>query len=145
MLETYKSLPGRGKKISSLSMVSFTYFVALALLCATTVSAFPATASLAGLSRDEADAAIASLKPARRQPPPGPLAFSGTKLIYDSKHPYKAPGRGDVRGPCPALNALASHGVRTVFLCAACFNLQFIHHSISITTVLLPLQTLLGR
>jgi hypothetical protein len=96
-------------------MVGFVYFVTLALVCASSVTAFPAYQSLAGLSRDEVDAAMANLKPARPSPPPGPLAFSGTKLVNDAQHPYRAPGRNDIRGPCPALNALASHGVRRIF------------------------------
>ncbi|KAH6897713.1 Chloroperoxidase [Coprinopsis sp. MPI-PUGE-AT-0042] len=41
---------------------------------------------------------------------PGPLNFSGTKLVNDADHPFIAPGPGDLRGPCPALNTLANHG-----------------------------------
>jgi Peroxidase, family 2 len=42
---------------------------------------------------------------------PGPLEFTGTKLVHDAMHPYIAPGEGDQRGPCPGLNVLANHGV----------------------------------
>ncbi|EKM77850.1 hypothetical protein AGABI1DRAFT_76879 [Agaricus bisporus var. burnettii JB137-S8] len=91
-------------------MVCFTYFVTLALAYAGVVSAFPTHASLAGLSRDEVDRALASLEQATPTPPPGPLSDSGTKLVNDDLHPYIAPGENDIRGPCPALNALASHG-----------------------------------
>jgi hypothetical protein len=31
-------------------------------------------------------------------------------LSLDAAHPYKAPGPGDTRGPCPAMNTLANHG-----------------------------------
>ncbi|TFK21085.1 Cloroperoxidase, partial [Coprinopsis marcescibilis] len=42
--------------------------------------------------------------------PPGPLRFAGTKLVDDREHPFRPPGPGDVRGPCPGLNTLANHG-----------------------------------
>lgn len=48
------------------------------------------------------------------EPPPGPLVFNGTKLVNDEDHPWMPPAEGDVRGPCPGLNTLASHGVRLV-------------------------------
>jgi hypothetical protein len=98
-------------------MVGFVYFVTLALVYATTVTAFPAYQSLAGLSREELDGAVSSLKlgPVSPPPPPGPLVVNGTKLVDDPAHPFRAPGKNDLRGPCPALNALASHGVRIVF------------------------------
>jgi hypothetical protein len=44
-------------------------------------------------------------------PPPGPPKFTGTKLVNDRRHPWKPVKAGDIRGPCPALNALANHGV----------------------------------
>ncbi|KAJ2914363.1 heme-thiolate peroxidase, partial [Candolleomyces efflorescens] len=43
-------------------------------------------------------------------PPPGPPTFTGTKLVNDADHPWQPLRPGDVRGPCPALNVLASHG-----------------------------------
>lgn len=127
------------KSLRYLAMVCFTYFVTLALAYAGVVSAFPAHASLAGLSRDEVDRVLASLEQATPSPPPGPLSDSGTKLVNDDLHPYKAPGEDDIRGPCPALNALASHGVRIIFR-EIFFDLQFNCRSISIATVLLTLQ-----
>ncbi|KAJ2915557.1 heme-thiolate peroxidase, partial [Candolleomyces efflorescens] len=42
--------------------------------------------------------------------PPGPLAFDGLKLVNDRAHPWRPLRKGDVRGPCPGLNTLASHG-----------------------------------
>ena len=44
-------------------------------------------------------------------PPPGPPSFTGTKLVNDRDHPWRPLRDGDVRGPCPGLNTLASHGV----------------------------------
>lgn len=42
---------------------------------------------------------------------PTPLPDGNTlKQIPDAAHPYKAPGPGDTRGPCPAMNTLANHG-----------------------------------
>jgi len=39
------------------------------------------------------------------------LTATGHALAYSSKtNPYVAPGPGDVRSPCPGLNALANHG-----------------------------------
>ncbi|RXW25115.1 heme-thiolate peroxidase [Candolleomyces aberdarensis] len=43
-------------------------------------------------------------------PPPGPPSFTGLKLVNDRDHPWKPLRKGDVRGPCPGLNTLASHG-----------------------------------
>ncbi|KAH8806895.1 Chloroperoxidase [Flagelloscypha sp. PMI_526] len=41
---------------------------------------------------------------------PPKQAYTGIKQIPDKKHPYKAPGPNDLRGPCPGLNTLANHG-----------------------------------
>ncbi|KAJ2914351.1 heme-thiolate peroxidase, partial [Candolleomyces efflorescens] len=43
-------------------------------------------------------------------PPPGPPAYTGIKLVNDADHPWEPLRPGDERGPCPALNTLASHG-----------------------------------
>ena len=45
-------------------------------------------------------------------PPPGPPAYTGIKLVNDADHSWEPLRPGDERGPCPALNTLASHGVR---------------------------------
>ncbi|KAF9443253.1 aromatic peroxygenase precursor [Macrolepiota fuliginosa MF-IS2] len=91
-------------------MVSFVNFVSLALILASTASAFPAYGSLAGLTREELDAVLPSLDFKLPAPPPPPLNYTGIKLINDAAHPWKAPGPDDIRGPCPGLNTLANHG-----------------------------------
>lgn len=51
-------------------------------------------------------------------PPPAPI-FTGPKLVNDAAHPWEPLRSGDIRGPCPGLNTLASHGVR------ACLSSRF--------------------
>ncbi|KDR68079.1 hypothetical protein GALMADRAFT_146570 [Galerina marginata CBS 339.88] len=75
-----------------------------------TATAFPQYESLAGLSREELDSVVPTLQYRPPQPPPGPLADDSTKLINDAAHPHLPLKAGDIRGPCPALNTLASHG-----------------------------------
>ena len=82
-----------------------------------TATAFPAYESLAGLPRDQLDAVVANTKYMRPPPPPGPLADDSSKLVHDAAHPYQDLKPGDQRGPCPALNTLASHGVRIPSRC----------------------------
>ncbi|TFK34379.1 Chloroperoxidase [Crucibulum laeve] len=74
------------------------------------VTAFPAYGSLAGYSREELDQIIPTLKAQSPTPPPGPLNDTSTKLVNDKDHPWKPLRKGDIRGPCPGLNTLASHG-----------------------------------
>lgn len=88
--------------------------IGLLLSFSTWATAFPAYQSLAGLSGEEVDLFIrqsGSLPGA--QPAPGPLSDTSSKLVNDADHPFIAPGPNDVRGPCPGLNTLASHGVST--------------------------------
>ncbi|KDR84365.1 hypothetical protein GALMADRAFT_54851 [Galerina marginata CBS 339.88] len=88
---------------------SLTIYTLLALsICA--ANAFPQYQSLAGLTRDELDAVVPTLQYSPPQKPPGPLADDSTKLINDAAHPHLPLKPGDIRGPCPALNTLASHG-----------------------------------
>ena len=75
------------------------------------VTAFPAYGSLAGLSAEERDLIIPTLHARRAEPPPGPLNDTSAKLVNDKDHPWKPLRPGDMRGPCPGLNTLASHGV----------------------------------
>ncbi|KAF8888466.1 heme-thiolate peroxidase [Gymnopilus junonius] len=88
---------------------SLTVYALLALrIC--TVSAFPAYQSLAGLTRDQLDTVVPTLAYSPPQPLPGPLKDDSSILVYDAAHPYQPLRPGDQRGPCPALNTLASHG-----------------------------------
>ncbi|KAF9453302.1 Cloroperoxidase [Macrolepiota fuliginosa MF-IS2] len=91
-------------------MVSFVNLIALAIALASPATAFPAHASLAGLPRDVLERIIPTLQLRQPGSPPGPLRFNGTKLVNDQQHPWKPPQDGDIRGPCPGLNTLASHG-----------------------------------
>ncbi|TEB20562.1 aromatic peroxygenase precursor [Coprinellus micaceus] len=75
-----------------------------------TTLAFPSYGSLAGLSQREVHELVARLPAVLPPPPPGPLTSNGTKLVYDRNHPWKPLRKGDIRGPCPGLNTLASHG-----------------------------------
>jgi len=73
--------------------------------------AFPSYGTLAGLSRSELDAILPTLKRGVLESPPGPLQDTSAKLVNDEKHPWKPAGKHGIRGPCPGLNTLASHGV----------------------------------
>jgi hypothetical protein len=73
--------------------------------------AFPSYGTLAGLSRSELDAILPTLKRGVLESPPGPLQDTSVKLVNDENHPWKPAGKHDIRGPCPGLNTLASHGV----------------------------------
>ncbi|KAH6883608.1 Chloroperoxidase [Coprinopsis sp. MPI-PUGE-AT-0042] len=42
--------------------------------------------------------------------PPPPPSFVGAMLVADEAHPFIAPKKSDLRGPCPGLNTLANHG-----------------------------------
>ncbi|KZS95533.1 Cloroperoxidase [Sistotremastrum niveocremeum HHB9708] len=65
-----------------------------------------------------ASASLSSAFPTERSNPPGGVVITipprstdvGLKLVPDADHPFVAPGPGDMRGPCPALNTLANHG-----------------------------------
>ncbi|KIJ50355.1 hypothetical protein M422DRAFT_245620 [Sphaerobolus stellatus SS14] len=74
--------------------------------------AFPAYESLAGVNEREISEFIARNGVANIPNPPGPLAKGqdGLKLVNDAAHPFIPAGPNDIRGPCPALNTLASHG-----------------------------------
>ncbi|CAA7262403.1 unnamed protein product [Cyclocybe aegerita] len=89
-------------------MKSFSLLPALVL--AARVIAFPSYASLAGLSERELDSVLPTLGYREPAPPPGPLKDTSAKLVNDKAHPWKPLRRGDIRGPCPGLNTLASHG-----------------------------------
>jgi hypothetical protein len=88
------------------------FLAILALAFATrVVLSFPSYGSLAGLSDEVLDRIIPTLQVRDSPPPPGPLDDTSAKLVNDKHHPWKALRPGDIRGPCPGLNTLASHGV----------------------------------
>ncbi|KAF9521954.1 heme-thiolate peroxidase [Crepidotus variabilis] len=82
----------------------------LALFLASRTLAFPSYASLAGLSQRELEDIIPTLQYQPPPTPPGPLSDTSAKLVNDKAHPWKPLRPGDIRGPCPGLNTLASHG-----------------------------------
>ncbi|KAF5327642.1 hypothetical protein D9619_004132 [Psilocybe cf. subviscida] len=84
------------------------YFFLLAMLGA--AAAFPSYGSLAGLTQRELDEIIPTLTARTLQPPPGQNKDTSVKLVNDAAHPWIAPGKNDIRGPCPGLNTLANHG-----------------------------------
>ncbi|PPQ65825.1 hypothetical protein CVT24_012052 [Panaeolus cyanescens] len=85
-------------------------FVFLGTLFFNSALAFPKYASLAGLPRGALDNIVPKLPYRPPETPPGPLKDTRAKLVNDKKHPWKPLRRGDIRGPCPGLNTLASHG-----------------------------------
>lgn len=87
-------------------------FLLLSLVSLSPTLAFPQYESLAGLSAREWNELIPRLNQVDPPSPPGPLKYNGTKLVHDRAHSFKAPQKGDIRGPCPGLNTLANHGVR---------------------------------
>ena len=94
--------------------MKFIHFLGFsALTFASVVTGFPSYGSLAGLSIEERDLVISKLQVRQADPPPGPLNDTSAKLVNDKDHPWQDLQPGDIRGPCPGLNALASHGVRS--------------------------------
>jgi hypothetical protein len=92
-------------------MTRFLFPILALVLVTKTVLSFPAYGSLAGLSDKELDYIIPTLQIRDSEPPPGPLNDTSAKLVNDKDHPWKPLQPGDIRGPCPGLNTLASHGV----------------------------------
>ena len=68
--------------------------------------------SLAGLSDSELELFMRGFhgRTPGASPAPGPLADDRPKLVNDAAHPWKPLRPDDIRGPCPGLNTLASHG-----------------------------------
>ncbi|KIJ40007.1 hypothetical protein M422DRAFT_257069 [Sphaerobolus stellatus SS14] len=86
-------------------------FSVLILIAAVRLAvALPAFESLVGLSERDINEYISLHGVAEIPNPPLPLADGGIKLVNDPAHPFIAAGPNDIRGPCPALNTLASHG-----------------------------------
>ena len=98
--------------------IRFTSLV-LAAVTFSSALAFPTFEALGGLSKRQAEVEAmggsqggnGSPRPKLPPPPPGPPAFTGAKLVDDARHPWRPTRPGDIRGPCPGLNTLASHGV----------------------------------
>ncbi|KAJ3573520.1 heme-thiolate peroxidase [Leucocoprinus birnbaumii] len=96
-------------------MSRLTRLVALALFVAPFAGALPefsslAHRSLAGLSTEELNWILPRLAVAPPENPPGPLNDTSAKLVNDAAHPWRPLAPNDIRGPCPGLNTLASHG-----------------------------------
>ncbi|KXN81291.1 Aromatic peroxygenase [Leucoagaricus sp. SymC.cos] len=91
-------------------MVNLVSFISLSLALVSSTAAFPSYGSLAGLPREELDKILPTLQARTPGNPPPPLEFNGTKLVNDPQHPWQPLKDGDIRGPCPGLNTLASHG-----------------------------------
>ena len=73
---------------------------------------FPEYRSLAGLSPQEVRVVARTFSSTPgAQPLPPPINNTSAKLVYDVDHPFVPDQPGDIRGPCPGLNTLASHGV----------------------------------
>ncbi|KIJ40025.1 hypothetical protein M422DRAFT_32437 [Sphaerobolus stellatus SS14] len=72
--------------------------------------ALPSYESLVGFNEREINEYIARHGVAEIPNPPLPLADGSIKLVNNPSHPFIAAGPTDIRGPCPALNTLASHG-----------------------------------
>ncbi|KAF8554620.1 heme-thiolate peroxidase [Imleria badia] len=72
---------------------------------------FPEYRSLAGLSPQEIRAVARTFSSTPgAQPLPPPINDTSAKLVYDEAHPFQPNQPGDIRGPCPGLNTLSSHG-----------------------------------
>ncbi|KAF8993190.1 Chloroperoxidase [Cyathus striatus] len=93
-----------------LSLLAFVF--AAATLCGAfpTHASFPAHVSLAGLSDEDLEKIIPLLPRGLTESPPGPLTDTSAKLVNDPAHPWLPLTPFDIRGPCPGLNTLASHG-----------------------------------
>jgi len=99
------------KNPSSSTEMLFRLQSLIALCLCRCTAAFPAWASLAGLSDNEIDYFARTVTVIGAKPPPGPNPNTLSTLVNDAAHPYRPPRRNDIRGPCPGLNTLASHGV----------------------------------
>ena len=115
------------------------------LAFASIATSFPQYGSLAGLSESELEVIIPTLQIRDVEPPPGPLEFNGTKLVNDKDHPWEPLRPGDIRGPCPGLNTLASHGVwsRIFFLSFLCLKSSFPNSIFRVMVSLLQFRLLM--
>ncbi|KAG6373765.1 hypothetical protein JVT61DRAFT_5907 [Boletus reticuloceps] len=72
---------------------------------------FPEYCPLSGLSSEDIQVVMQTSTWLGPQPLPPPIKDTSAKLVDDAAHPFKPLRPGDIRGPCPGLNTLASHGV----------------------------------
>lgn len=101
-------------------MNPFLKLAVLALVTAPLAGAFPSHRSLGGLSSEQLDRIFPTLKVAPPEGPPPPQDDTSTRLVDDADHPFMPAGPNDMRGPCPGLNTLASHGVIYLFVYSQC-------------------------
>ena len=92
--------------------------VSIALSLVSYASAFAHYASLAGRSNEEIEFFMrtTNVPIVGAGPPPPAQNDTRAKLVADAAHPFIPATANDIRGPCPGLNTLASHGVRWVSL-----------------------------
>ncbi|KIJ35956.1 hypothetical protein M422DRAFT_180004 [Sphaerobolus stellatus SS14] len=90
-------------------MAQFLALIALSILALQTVAS-PHYQSLSGLSERELAELIPRLNIVTPPPPPAPPKDTSVKLVNDKAHPWMPLREGDIRGPCPGMNTLASHG-----------------------------------
>ena len=96
-------------------MAQLSFILSIAIL-ATQAIALPQIQSLGGLSARELEDILPRLNAVTPPPPPDPSNDTAVKLVNDKAHPWMPLRPGDIRGPCPGLNTLASHGVRRACL-----------------------------
>ncbi|KAE9383077.1 Nucleotidylyl transferase [Gymnopus androsaceus JB14] len=93
------------------ALLCFLPSAASLLSLALSASALPEYRSLAGLSAAEVCAVARTFQatPGAQLAPP-PINDTSSKLVFDDAHPFQPDAPGDIRGPYPGLNSLASHG-----------------------------------
>jgi hypothetical protein len=94
-----------------MSINRFIQLTALAFIATPLAGAFPAHASLGGLASAQLEKILPTLQVAPPENPPGPQNDTSARLVDDADHPWMPAAPNDMRGPCPGLNTLASHGV----------------------------------
>jgi unspecific peroxygenase len=79
------------------------------------ISAISHYRSLAGLTEGQIEHFVrqSTVPIVGAQPVPPRQNDTSAKLVNDVTHQFVAAGSNDIRGPCPGLNTLASHGVST--------------------------------
>ncbi len=112
MSKHYESPQSKIHNTVSLNMLTLLFVQTALLALSGTAFAYPSHMSLAGLTREQLDQIVPTLTFTPPPPPPAPLTDTSAKLVNDPAHPWQPLRPGDIRGVCPGLNTLASHGVR---------------------------------